>query len=29
MNDAITHRYPLFSATEFRRRALNQNGGPI
>ena len=29
MNDAITHRYPLFSAAEFRRRALNQNGGPI
>jgi 8-oxo-dGTP pyrophosphatase MutT (NUDIX family) len=29
MNDAITHRYPLFSAAEFRRRALNQNGGPV
>ncbi|ANK86691.1 MULTISPECIES: CoA pyrophosphatase [unclassified Rhizobium] len=29
MNDAIAQRYPLFSAAEFRRRALNQNGGPV
>ena len=29
MNDAITQRYPLFSAADFRRRALNQNGGPV
>ena len=29
MNDAIAQRYPLFSAAEFRRRALNQSGGPV
>lgn len=29
MSNAPTQGYPLYSAAEFRRRALNQNGGPV
>ena len=29
MSDALTERYPRYSAADFRRRALNQSGGPI
>lgn len=29
MSDALTKRYPRYSAAEFRRRALNQTGGPV
>lgn len=29
MTDAITKHHPLFSAAEFRRRALHQSGGPV
>ncbi len=29
MTDLMTKTYPPFSAAEFRRRALVQNGGPV
>ena len=29
MSDALTEQYPLFSAAEFRRRALSQAGEPV